>query len=1548
MLFNLKICLNWLKRNFLKSTPKRSHFIFLIFILFIVIAKTNVTAANFNLVTMTDYTVTDNNLDTTGVTHAVTFTSPAEIPASTYIEFRMYTVFDAALESYCDASLTGGVISVGSGSINANSTPAEPSEDLGNICRYLRIQTEEVISAGEEVTISVADVVNPQTAGSYYLHLNWVIGEEHYNSNSEDSARQIFDDPTNPTLLFKITVNDPDGSPVQNSNVWMHTADHSKHASATTDAQGNAYFFPVNFYTYDYEPPDGDYIVEVYVPTGSEYTNPATQPTVTIETGTVNSDYFTGNSPGPIQLTQPQLKTTFQVPTGCDTCTASAGDAIPYVDTDIVASDMDPSKMKHSSSDANGVIKFGGLPDGTYNLEIRMPYNGSEYLGLTNPSTISNIVISNSGETVTYESTEYNQGDGDFPVLIGVAGITEFGVAKKTVSGRVTKTDGTGVDNAKIFAMKMNASGMSETTTDANGNYSLKIGGGSWNIRPEVDYSPNYDDDPHNDVTATWVFCGMGRNVSFEEDNTEETKTGNFEVKEVEATLQGKVVYPNGDPVTGSASINAFSKDGCGSYANLNWQTGTFSAALPAGTYSVTVSVWNENYSSPAAKSVTLTSGTVDIGTLTLVEKNAQITGRLWADKNGNNQYDSGEGVENVMIDAFKMNKKFDQNAGPGPGPMGDAGGFSNTTSDANGEYTLKVTKGTWMVNVMADMGMMHGGYSETSTNYIYDGAPNQVAISEDNQVSSANNFQLKTANATINGRLWADANDNNQYDDGEGVSNIFGYAFAEASGTFNQGPMMGAGMGAPISRGTFQIKVPAGTYKIGADFPPESTSYTPSGMTEVTVASGGTATANLQVLPNNATVRVEFKDNDGNSVTSLSYAEVFFDNSEGGHQYHMLSTEELSSGYAEMNVSAGIWRVGYYIDPSKNNYMNSPATDNKVIAVKDQTVTKNVVLQESDSSVTGTVKDPNGNPLTGVYVSIDNRKVDNFDPLGGMMLANGKVTDSNGTYSLNLPAGTYQVQAFFPPEAIISGATVNYLNPEPKQVTIDASNPATANFNFKQSDASISGIVTLNGSNQGAFISAYSEKGGYNETTSSNGAYSLNVTKNDTWYVRAFFEDGNNVYLSDVNEVLVGSNDSKTQNLVLEVAPFTVPDSVSTNFNCANAKKVTLSNGAEISIPSGAIQPSSVQTCDSSSANSNVTLTISPTTQMSLQNKSVPIGVGYEISAMDSNGSTISDTFSSNVTITIPYSDQEIETSLGGGEVNESLLGNGYWDTSTSSWRNVSSEVMDTDNNQMTISTNHFTLFGVLAATDPNYTANPDTDSSDTDTTSTTVNEGESKPMLDTISGALIEGAQNKVAMVIPAGAVKWDADFEINKIETGFVKPLPPVWIGSGPFKVKMKSWFNNAQFWAFKKPVVLILRYDPLALGGIPESSLRMNYYDENKKIWVPMDSFLIKDRNEVAVVVNKLHDKYALLGGYGYYWQKDPYTQENKITEQMQVTSEDVGMDEEKMPKREINENQKQDDFQSEIDKNINIPSENGQTQKGLLGRIWNGIKNIFSF
>ena len=229
---------------------------------------------------------------------------------------------------------------------------------------------------------------------------------------------------------------------------------------------------------------------------------------------------------------------------------------------------------------------MGGLSAGTYTIELRMPYDQQNYLGLIEPAAITNFVVNANG-SVTYNST--TTAAASLPVDFGDI---EFRLAAKTITGRVTKTDGTAVNNVRIRAFKMKDPGMAQTTTNSSGNYTLTVGGGTWMIMPEIDWYNNFDDNSGNNTTSDWVYCGRPKNVTFAENVTTESSTSNnFEVKIANATITGRVAYPDGTALNGSASVDIFSRDGCGSYASVNYSNGTFSSTVPPGTYNLTAGI---------------------------------------------------------------------------------------------------------------------------------------------------------------------------------------------------------------------------------------------------------------------------------------------------------------------------------------------------------------------------------------------------------------------------------------------------------------------------------------------------------------------------------------------------------------------------------------------------------------------------------------------------------------------------------------------------------------------------------------------------------------------------------------------------------------------------------------------------------------------------------------------------------------------------------------------------------------------------------------------
>ena len=288
-------------------------------------------------------------------------------------------------------------------------------------------------------------------------------------------------------------------------------------------------------------------------------------------------------------------------------------------------------------------------------------------------------------------------------------------------------------------------------------------------------------------------------------------------------------------------------------------------------------------------------------------------------------------------------------------------------------------------------------------------------------------------------------------------------------------------------------------------------------------------------------------------------------------------------------------------------------------------------------------------------------------------------MTDANGNYTLDVPAGTFEVFAGLPPTKMI---TDQLTHPAPVEVTIADDTTETVNLQFGNSDATISGTVRLSSVGVPAFVWAWSDNGGYAEVdTAADGTFTLPVKGGNTWHVGAGYESDSGFYTAAEQEVTVAALGSESVTLNLSAVTQTIPDAVSVTFAANQMKVIDLSDGTKIQIPAGAL-----------AASGNITVIAKPKAGLRKQKDASPIGLGYELKALDSNGQEITD-FISSVTITFPYD----PSSLPAG-VSEDDLVPAYWDETSGTWQKVGSAVIDTTNNTITVKVDHFSLWGNIA----------------------------------------------------------------------------------------------------------------------------------------------------------------------------------------------------------------------------------------------------------
>jgi hypothetical protein len=857
----------------------------------------------------------------------------------------------------------------------------------------------------------------------------------------------------------------------------------------------------------------------------------------------------------------------------------------------------------------NGRFALGGIPAGTYQLEINPPWERPD---LIRPNALTLVVSAESTYTVT-------SGDYTTTTVGGLPAIQiAFDKASKTIQGTVTTAGSAPVVGARVFAFKEQGCGFANAVTDGSGNYSLGVSGGKWRVSVEPDREST--------AAVDWAYTGQPKPVSFDETATEETETINFEVVSASAIVTGRILAPDETTTVQQAHVELRNMNGQGNGAQPD-ENGEFSINVPAGTYQLMTFLPPESpYGSAQPMSITTNAtGTVDVGDIILQSKNCQIKGVV--------RGPSGAGVSDVVVNANQPK-----------------GGYTRTTTGDDGTFTLNVSAGTWEVMVEP---------SEEAS-YVYSGPPIRATVGA-NEIKAGVTFSVTYADSTIQGRV-VDGN-------GDTITDLYGFACASN----NNG-----GFGGPLEAGRFELSVPAGTYNISGGFPP-GTPYSLSAIEDTTVATGETKVVELTVTENDKTISGVLLDSEGDTITANNlFVEVFAMSNAGSFQHAVAEQDPVTHAWEySLAVTDGTWKIGYFVDKS-SGYLGRPPIDEDSAVTVNGDEAYNITLYSASATITGRVTDPQGDGLPYVFVFAQEPKTG--DTSGRSRFFTDTMTDENGYYTLGVPEGTYEVGSGMPPSEMKNNS---YVYPELTNVTVADSETETVNIAYGSADSHIVGTITLEDTGVAGLVWAWSENGRYAETDANgDGTYSIPVKGSEVWHVGARYEDEDGFYATDETEVNVSASSTETVNIELTAEDTaTLPDAVSTTFPANEMKIIELSNGAEIQIPAGALATSG-----------NVTVVAQPKLGLRKQKDAQPVGFGYELTALDSDGQEITD-FISSVTIIFPYDPNDIPE----GATADDLVP-AYWDDNTGSWQKVDSAVVDTENHTISVQASHFSLWGNVA----------------------------------------------------------------------------------------------------------------------------------------------------------------------------------------------------------------------------------------------------------
>ena len=296
-------------------------------------------------------------------------------------------------------------------------------------------------------------------------------------------------------------------------------------------------------------------------------------------------------------------------------------------------------------------------------------------------------------------------------------------------------------------------------------------------------------------------------------------------------------------------------------------------------------------------------------------------------------------------------------------------------TTDSGGNFTLGVVAGTW--NIFMD------GSSVAANNLV---VPQLTETISDNQTISNLAYPVVPATATISGTA-KDAN---------GVPLTPPYN-VNASATINS---LQYNVSSNLdSSGNYSLPLINGSWNINVYGPNGG----PPGFQVVALNVTGNQTLNL--APLQATAHFSGTVTENGTVLTGVTMDAQLQNS-GGNTQVQGTTD--SGGNFTIGVVAGTWNI--YLDGSSAN------ANNLVVPMLNETISNNQTISglsypvlAATATVSGTVKDANGHPLSSSYY------VDASATINGLPYHASVNLDNNGNYSLPLVNGSWNINVYGP-----------------------------------------------------------------------------------------------------------------------------------------------------------------------------------------------------------------------------------------------------------------------------------------------------------------------------------------------------------------------------------------------------------------------------------------------------------------------------------------------------------------------------------------------------
>lgn len=451
----------------------------------------------------------------------------------------------------------------------------------------------------------------------------------------------------------------------------------------------------------------------------------------------------------------------------------------------------------------------------------------------------------------------------------------------------------------------------------------------------------------------------------------------------------------------------------------------------------------------------------------------------------------------------------------------------------------------------------------------------------------------------------------------------------------------------------------------------------------DISIQAGEIGSISFELIERNAEVVIYVKDTSGKLVKNLQHAQVNVWNEES----KVWQGKDVDpTGKTKLKVVPGTYTGGVWFED--NSYIPLWQKNNGSTTVQaDESGKLVLTVMKASATVSGNVLDPNGEPVKHGWAFCGNWEEVSVkgDFEGGTVIDSGAQIQ-DGFFSIPLVAGhDYRCNVGAPSEFVDQG----WLPPTDQELVInkEGTEIPTLSFQFSEADSKIKGSVTFPAeasaaakSSQRAWCWAWGEDGGHSYTEAkSDGTFSIPVQSGGTWHYGCDSQDGETWLTTGENSVEIKEAGTVEATLQLqEFSAWKVYNPITQTFDATQNTVINLEDGTVLTVPANSITSSG-----------DVTITATPESNIVYTGDSM-LGIPWNFEAFQ-DGELI-ETFLSDVTIEIPYTTE----ALNEFGVDEDSLVSKYYDDTTGAWKTTDNVTQNKKANTITVTTNHFTQYGV------------------------------------------------------------------------------------------------------------------------------------------------------------------------------------------------------------------------------------------------------------